>query len=316
MVFRSFSRFLAGGLLLAVSGVFLAGCEDGVGLASTAATPDAQTGAVGIERDVERPDVFAVSEQALWDGRPSLGGVWVAYPDNTDPERVMIRNVDNGKSVVGALFRRERENPGPAIQLSSDAASALGVIAGTPVEISIVVLRRETIEIEAPEPEVVVPEADEPVQSMEAGAELAPITVVEEVDAAPVAAPAVAAAAAVNIGAMVQDVLASTPVAADTIAETAETVTPVAPVAAPVVPQGRALAKPFIQVGTFSSEQRANDLVTILENEGVRAEVRANNSGNRTLYRVVSGPSATRAERADRLRIIKALGFTDAFIFG
>ncbi|HBM40562.1 MAG TPA: SPOR domain-containing protein, partial [Sulfitobacter sp.] len=65
-----------------------------------------------VERDVEAPEVFSVSDQGLWDGRPSLGGVWVAHPDVTDPERVIIRNEANGKFVIGALFRRERDLPG------------------------------------------------------------------------------------------------------------------------------------------------------------------------------------------------------------
>jgi rare lipoprotein A len=46
------------------------------------------------ERDVEAPEVFDVTDEGLWDGRPSLGGVWVAHPDATDPERVMIRNTE------------------------------------------------------------------------------------------------------------------------------------------------------------------------------------------------------------------------------
>ena len=51
-------------------------------------------------------DVFETSDKGLWDGRPSLGGVWVAYPDVPSPERVIIRNTASGKEVVGALFRR------------------------------------------------------------------------------------------------------------------------------------------------------------------------------------------------------------------
>ena len=47
---------------------------------------------VSEERDVERRDIFEVTDRALWDGRPSLGGVWVAHPDVQDPERVLIRN--------------------------------------------------------------------------------------------------------------------------------------------------------------------------------------------------------------------------------
>lgn len=105
-----------------------------------------------IEQDAEAPDVFHSTEAGLWDGRPSLGGVWVAHPDVTDPERVMIVNKANGKSVVGALFRRERDIPGPRIQASSDAAQALGMLAGAPVELDVVALRRQEIQ---PEPTVV-----------------------------------------------------------------------------------------------------------------------------------------------------------------
>ena len=98
-----------------------------------------------VERDVEAPDVFDVTDLALWDGRPSLGGVWVAYPDNIEPERVIIRNTENKKFVIGALFKRERDNPGPKIQLSSDAAAALGILAGLPTSISVTALIREAV---------------------------------------------------------------------------------------------------------------------------------------------------------------------------
>lgn len=105
-----------------------------------------------IERDVEAPDVFAATEAGLWDGRPSLGGVWVAHPDVKDPERVVIRNSANGKDVIGALFRRERDIPGPRLQASSDAAVALGMLAGAPVKLEVIALRREEI---APAPPAV-----------------------------------------------------------------------------------------------------------------------------------------------------------------
>ncbi|MEM7711875.1 MAG: SPOR domain-containing protein [Pseudomonadota bacterium] len=105
-----------------------------------------------IERDVEAPEIFSVQDRALWDGRPSLGGIWIAAPDVRTPERVLIRNGENGKTVVGALFKRERDNPGPVLQLSSEAATALGVLAGAPTTLDVVALRRE----EAPDPVPVV----------------------------------------------------------------------------------------------------------------------------------------------------------------
>lgn len=98
-----------------------------------------------VERDVEAPNVFQVSDKGLWDGRPSLGGVWVAHSKVKEPERVMIRNPANGKFVVGALFRREFENPGPSLQVSSDAAEALGLLAGQPQVLSVVALKREEL---------------------------------------------------------------------------------------------------------------------------------------------------------------------------
>jgi hypothetical protein len=99
-----------------------------------------------IERDVPAPDVFQVTETGLWDGRPSLGGVWVAHPAARDPERVLIRNTVTGAETVGALFRRERENPGPRFQISSEAAAALGILAGQPVVIEVTALRLERVE--------------------------------------------------------------------------------------------------------------------------------------------------------------------------
>ncbi|PTW98838.1 SPOR domain-containing protein [Pararhodobacter aggregans] len=106
-----------------------------------------------IERDVEAPEVFEMQEPGLWDGRPSLGGVWVAHPTARDPERVMIRNTRTGATVIGALFRRERENPGPRFQVSSEAANALGILAGAPTEIQVTALRLQRVEMEIdPEP--------------------------------------------------------------------------------------------------------------------------------------------------------------------
>ena len=98
-----------------------------------------------VEREAEAPDVFQVIETGLWDGRPSLGGVWVAHPDVRNPERVIIRNQANGKFVIGALFRREHDNPGPSLQLSSDAADAIDALGEQPVPLNVTALRREPV---------------------------------------------------------------------------------------------------------------------------------------------------------------------------
>ena len=155
MIFtRIQNRAAHGGLaLVLLASMTLTACEEGMDLSmlkpsgETEETATTQTTKL-VERDVEAPDVFSKTEAGLWDGRPSLGGVWAAHPDVTDPERVIIRNQSNGKFVIGALFRRERDMPGPRIQISADAAEALGMIAGQPVELNVTALRREEVAVE------------------------------------------------------------------------------------------------------------------------------------------------------------------------
>ena len=125
----------AGSVAAVLAALALSACDALTGKGTNATgmgAADAMTtdGMSLVERDIEAPEVFSVNEAGLWDGRPSLGGVWVAHPTVTDPERVIIRNTANDKFVIGALFRRELENPGPALQVSSDAAEALGLLAG------------------------------------------------------------------------------------------------------------------------------------------------------------------------------------------
>jgi rare lipoprotein A len=136
-------------LLVAVA-VTLSACEDGANpftskgnSANEPITTEAAKSVRLVDRDVEAPEVFQITDTGLWDGRPSLGGVWVASPDVVNPERVILRNEANGKFVIGALFRRERDNPGPKLQISSDAADALGMLAGQPGKLNVTALRRE-----------------------------------------------------------------------------------------------------------------------------------------------------------------------------
>lgn len=141
--------------LFPVVALALAGCEQGAGGLSglfggngakgSDAASEQQQSVKLVERDVEAPEVFQVTEEGLWDGRPSLGGVWVAHPDVKSPERVIIRKPSDGKFVIGALFRRERANPGPRLQVSSDAAAALDMLAGQPTELNVTALRREEV---------------------------------------------------------------------------------------------------------------------------------------------------------------------------
>lgn len=154
---RAGLRFTVFGL--AAAGLLM-GCVEGSGNATSAGAPGVSAASAkkkGGAHDVEAPEVFQTTDSALWDGRPSLGGIWVAAPEVTNPERVLIFNPATGKSVTGALFKRERENPGPKLQLSSDAAEALGILAGQPTEIRVTALRKVEEEVAA-EPEAVAAE--------------------------------------------------------------------------------------------------------------------------------------------------------------
>ncbi len=242
------------------------------------------------EQDVERPDIFQVTDRGLWDGRPSLGGVWVAHPDVRDPERVVIRNAANGQSIVGALFRRERDNPGPAIQVSSDAAEELGLLAGAPTELSVVALRREEVEVAAPVAE----------DSAEIAGLAAPVAIeasaLDPVDpTAPVEAAADAVTALPDTG-PVEVVLPPAPVAATPEA---------APAVSTPLPDGA-----MAQIGVFSLRENADAAAATLTAAGFGATVTDQEAGGRTVWRVVAGPVPDQ----EALSRIRALGFVDAFV--
>ena len=233
-----------------------------------------------VERDIEAPEVFEAIDQGLWDGRPSLGGVWVAHPDVTEPERVIIRNKDNGKFVIGALFKRERENPGPKLQVSSDAAAALGMLAGAPDQLNVTALRRQE-----------VPIADETI-----GGAPEPLSAPAEVQTASLDPIAAAGAALDKLDG--QSVAVATPA-------------PAAPTATAATPSK--LSKPFVQIGLFSVEQNANNTGIALRNVGILPTIQKNESSGKTYYRVTVGPATNTADRAAVLKKVKDLGYTDAY---
>jgi len=244
-----------------------------------------------IERDVEAPEVYDRTDPGLWDGRPSLGGVWIAAPNVADPERVIIRNTTNDNFVIGALFRRERTNPGPPLQLSSDAAAALGILAGAPTQVSVIALRREEI----PDPAAITLAAD-------AVGDAAPI---EAIEATSLDDPIAAATAALN-RAEAASVANGAPAPRPTTSEAAiVTTTPAA--------GQTALAKPFLQVGIFSIEQNARNTATALRGAGIMPTVLAQESAGKAFWRVVVGPASTSADRTAVLGTIKDLGFEDAY---
>jgi cell division septation protein DedD len=259
------------------------------------------------ERDVEAPDVFAVKEEGLWDGRPSLGGVWVAFPDVKDPERVIIRNAATGKSVIGALFRRERDNPGPKLQLSSDTAEALGIVAGQPTVLDVVALRKEAAPI--------IPDTPVIAETTTSEGALPGATPIEastlEASAEP-ADPIKAAQAAIEKSESLAPASGSTTAAASATTPVAATPAPAAP--KPVrTAKASPLAKPFIQIGIFSVKGNADNTATSLRGIGIIPEVKEQTSQGKRFWRVLVGPATTSGERAALLKKVKGLGFGDAY---
>lgn len=309
-------------VLLMTTAVFLAGCQGGNSpfakkdkpaaavtaepLADGAAAADAGAAPAVpgkksvklVDRDVEAPEVFSVTDMALWDGRPSLGGVWVASPDAVDPERVILRNPANGKFVIGALFRRERDNPGPALQISSDAAEALGLLAGQPSKVSVTALRRE----EAP---ATAPDATKPILDQ------AETVATETLD--PVAAGAAAAIDTAEAkGKGKKDKKSKTtggpeaPVVASTLENPGAAAAPAAK--APAAPTPVAQGKGVIQIGIFSVEANAKRAVDTLSKAGIAATVHEEKSQGKTFW------SVTAKGGAEALAKAKAAGFSDAYV--
>ncbi|HEX9857457.1 MAG TPA: SPOR domain-containing protein, partial [Paracoccaceae bacterium] len=277
-------------LVLALAAAFgLSACEEGANPfakkdnpANEAATEGPATAATSVrlvDRDVEAPEVFQVTDDALWDGRPSLGGVWVASPDAVDPERVILRNPGNGKFVIGALFRRERENPGPKLQISSDAASALGLLAGQPARLNITALRREEVPAEAPDASKPILDAAETVETTALGdIATAAIDKAEAIPAAPAPAAAITAAAP-------------------------------APAAPTPAPEAEAEAKHRVQIGIFSVEANAKRASDTLAAAGIAATIRPGNTQGKAFWSVTASGNG---DKAALLARIKGLGFADA----
>ncbi len=89
----------------------------------------------------EKPEILNISSAVIWDGDQTLGGIWVSHPDVETPERVLIKNVSNGKSVVGAVFQQTKKmNPGSAI-ISSDAAKELNIVQNEQTKVQITAVR-------------------------------------------------------------------------------------------------------------------------------------------------------------------------------
>ena len=89
----------------------------------------------------EKPEILDLSASVIWDGEQTLGGNWISHPDVDSPERVLIKNISNGKSIVGAIFQQTKKmKTGPAV-ISSDAAKALNIAQNDHTKVQIIAVR-------------------------------------------------------------------------------------------------------------------------------------------------------------------------------
>lgn len=280
-----------------------AGQDTGPGLGALLSGPGPGSGA-GRSREIEAPEVFLAEEAGLWDGRPSLGGIWVASPEAKTPERVRMVNLATGKAVAGALFRRERENPGPRLQLSSEAATALGLLAGQPAKIRVVALRHGA----APSAEGAKPGGAEAealgkaataalAAAPAAGTKPAPNPVAAP---APAPTPAPAATGGAKPGLFGGLFKGQAPAAAP-----APTPAPAA-APAPVATGGAVRA----MVGSFAVKENAEGAAKKLQAAGLKTEVKEARQGEKVLWALV----AQGADQVVLLETLKKLGFADAYL--
>lgn len=116
--------------------------ETGVEQLPAAANDDAL---VHISPQLEAaPKIFDGKAMAVWDGRGTLPGVWVAHPLAKTAQRVRIYNLENGAIVDGAMFKREAVAGDNRVIISSDAAEKLGLKADIGARLRVVGVRPAT----------------------------------------------------------------------------------------------------------------------------------------------------------------------------
>ena len=130
-----FSIKLIGKFLLTLSFVItVAGCSPLINKSNSAKNTE------NVTLD-EKPEILDISASVIWDGDQTLGGNWISHQDTTNPERVLIKNISNGKSIVGAVFQQTKKTKIGYALISSDAAKALDIVQNEKTKVQIVAVR-------------------------------------------------------------------------------------------------------------------------------------------------------------------------------
>ena len=120
-----------------------------VGCNPLANKPKSNKNLVEITLD-EKPEILDISASVIWNGEQTLGGNWVSHPNVDSPERVSIKNISNGKSIIGAIFQQTKKIKTESAIISSDAAKALDIVQNEPTKVQIIAIR--VIEETSPKP--------------------------------------------------------------------------------------------------------------------------------------------------------------------
>ena len=103
----------------------------------------------------EKPAILDISTSVIWDGEQTLGGNWISHPNVDSPERVLIKNNSNGKSIVGAIFQQTKKTKTETAVISSDAAKALDIVQNKQTKVQIIAVR--VAKSNLPTPDIIRP---------------------------------------------------------------------------------------------------------------------------------------------------------------
>ena len=249
------------------------------------------------------PSIFEVTGLAVWDGKRTLQGVWVAHPLATSARRVRIFNQSNGQAVDGALFKRDTADNGASILISSEAAQLLGMGVGTPAELRIVAVSPVQRASDSTEDDQ---RSTGQSAAVNDASENAPSAATQ--DEASTSETQIAVTPAIKPQPSAQQTQPAEPKPETTIARTEPRQTTTAAATAST----SSLRLPFVQAGVFGVPENASRLIRRIEAKDLPAEGRTLRSKGRKLTRVLVGPFQTVAQRDSALRTIRGMGLRDA----
>jgi cell division septation protein DedD len=105
--------------------------------------------------------VFFAEAATLWDGLPSMGGAWIAHPAANPGLMVEALNLETERSLRAPALRLAERAGHPPIQLSAEAALALGMSPGRLARVRLTGLR----EAPAPAPATEIAAADAAIET-------------------------------------------------------------------------------------------------------------------------------------------------------